>query len=76
MIPLVQSAAKVNNLPWVLEELGEHQAKQAVTAAHRFTMAVFPITILLCACIVGFIVFSLFLPLLSMMQGAAPKMMK
>jgi type II secretory pathway component PulF len=69
MMPLVQSAAKLNNLPWALEELGEHRAKRAVAAALRFTMILFPVTILLSALVVGFVVYSLFVPLIGIMDG-------
>ena len=59
-----------------LEEQGEHRAKHAVTAALRFSMAVFPVTILLCALVVGCIALSFFWPLIDMMQGVAPEQMR
>ena len=68
MIPLVRSSAKANNLPWALEELGEHRAKQSVGAAHRFSVTLFPISIMFAALIVGFMVLSTFSPLLTMLD--------
>jgi type IV pilus assembly protein PilC len=69
MIPLVRSAAKGNNLPWALEELGEHRARQAVAAAQRFTMALFPFAVLFSALIIGFIVLSIFSPLIGLIES-------
>ncbi len=77
MVPLVQAAIKLQNLPWALEELGELQARRTAAAVERFCMGVFPICIMLVAVVVAFMAISVFLPLVALLEtlreAAAPQ---
>jgi type II secretory pathway component PulF len=66
MAALVQAAERAHNLPWALAELGEAQAKRTVRVSQRFSMAVFPIAIVLVGACVAFVAFGMFLPLLTL----------
>jgi protein transport protein HofC len=67
MKPLVQSAQKVNNLPWALEEIGNQRLRLASLFAQRFSLVVFPLLMLLLGVMVGFIAIAMFMPLIKMM---------
>jgi type IV pilus assembly protein PilC len=66
MLPLLRTAEKTRSLPWVFSELGELQARRTVESAQRFAMALFPLTILGTGLVVGFVVLSMFSPLLDL----------
>lgn len=68
MVPLLHTAMKVQNLPWVLSELGDHHARRTVQAAERFATILFPCTILVMGLLIGFIVISLFIPLVNLIN--------
>lgn len=67
MKPFVQSAQKVNNLPWALEEIGNQRLRLASLFAQRFSLVVFPLLMLLLGVMVGFIAIAMFMPLIKMM---------
>ena len=67
MKPFVQSAQKVNNLPWALEEIGNQRLRLASLFAQRFSLVVFPLLMLLLGLMVGFIAIAMFMPLIKMM---------
>jgi type II secretory pathway component PulF len=71
MAPLVHSAERARNLPWALTELGEHLARRLARLVHRWSLILFPITVLLVACVVGFVASAMFLPLVHIIEGVA-----
>ena len=67
MKPFIQSAQKVNNLPWALEEIGNQRLRLASLFAQRFSLVVFPLLMLLLGVMVGFIAIAMFMPVIKMM---------
>ena len=68
MVPLLQAAARANNLPWALGELGESYARRNVRLAQRLIMAVFPISVMAIGLVVALIAFGMFLPLVDLIS--------
>lgn len=66
---VLQSATRVGNLEWALDEMADSSVRRL---AHRLRLAtniLFPITLLLFGLLVGFVVLSLFMPLVALIQG-------
>lgn len=68
MVPLLHSAEKANNLPWVLSESGDHLARRSDSKAYRFSMTLFPVIIMLLGLVIGFVALSVFLPLIQLLD--------
>ena len=66
MKPFIQSAQKVNNLPWALTEIGNQRLRLASLFAQRFSLVVFPLLMLLLGAMIGFIAIAMFMPLIKM----------
>src|SRR5262249_53697888 len=63
MVPLVQSAERLGNLPWALAELGEARGNRLVRVLRTGSSLLSPAVILAVGTMVGFIVVGMFLPL-------------
>jgi type IV pilus assembly protein PilC len=64
MMPLVQTAERVRNLPWVLRELGEVLADRTIRRIRRGSMFFMPLLVIAVGGLVGYIVISMFFPLI------------
>jgi type IV pilus assembly protein PilC len=69
MAPLVQTAERVGNLDWVLAELGENLANRTVRILRRLTMVLSPLVVFVIGLMIGFIVISMFVPLVNLLTG-------
>ncbi len=67
MVPLVQAAECVQNLPWALAELGETLADRTVRALRRFSQFIFPVVVVALGVLVGFVVLGMFMPLIDLL---------
>jgi len=68
MTPLVQTAERVRNLPWVLRELGDVLADRTVRRMRRGSMLLMPILVIGVGVLVGYIVISMFVPLIDLIS--------
>ena len=66
MSPLVQAAQRVQNVPWVLAELGESRANRALRLLQRLSMAMAPFPVVAVGVMVGFIALAMFTPLIDL----------
>lgn len=66
MVPLMESAQRVGNLPWALAEAGTQRNRLAFVSSQRLTFTLFPILLLILGLIVGFIAVAMFLPLVEL----------
>jgi type II secretory pathway component PulF len=66
---LIDAAQKAQNLPWALQELGDALERRSVRLAHRLALALFPLVIFACACLVAFYAVAMFSPLIAMIEG-------
>ena len=62
-------AQKTNKLPWALQELGDTLIRRGARYSYRVVAVAFPMMILACAAMIGFIAVSLFLPLIELLGG-------
>ena len=67
MMTLVQSAVKLNNLPWRSMN-SANTSQRTANAAHRFCMALFPICLMLIGSVVAFYAYAMFTPLLALLE--------
>jgi type IV pilus assembly protein PilC len=68
MTPLVQTAERIRNLPWVLRELGEVLADRTIKRMRRGSMTLMPILVIGVGAMVGYIVISMFFPLIELIS--------
>jgi type II secretory pathway component PulF len=66
MVPLVQTAQRAGNLPWALGEMADVLYDRTMRNVQRIVQAVFPFVVILFGGVVGFIVVSMFLPLVKL----------
>lgn len=66
MVPLMESAQRVGNLPWALSEAGTQRNRLAFVSSQRLTFILFPILLLILGLVVGFIAVAMFLPLVEL----------
>ena len=66
MVPLMESAQRVGNLPWALSEAGTQRNRLAFVSSQRLTFTLFPILLLILGLVVGFIAVAMFLPLVEL----------
>jgi type II secretory pathway component PulF len=66
MSPLVKTAERIRNLPWVLRELGETLADRAIRRMRRSTMILGPAMVIALGALVGYVVVGLFIPLVDL----------
>lgn len=69
MTPLVQTAERVRNLPWVLRELGEVLTDRTIKRMRRGSMTLMPILVIAVGSLVGYFVVSMFLPLVELISA-------
>jgi type II secretory pathway component PulF len=68
MLPLVQSAARAQNLPWALAELGDFLADRAVARMRRLSQGLFPVSVVAVGLMVAFTVLAIFYPLVTVLM--------
>jgi type II secretory pathway component PulF len=66
---VLQSASRVGNLEWALDEMADSSIRRLVYQLRVAVNFVFPSTLFLFGLIVGFVVIGLFVPLVSLIQG-------
>lgn len=71
MVPLVQAAERLRNLPAMLAELGESLIARAIRFLRRVSLVVTPVTILLVAAAVAIFALCMFLPLIKLLESLA-----
>jgi protein transport protein HofC len=71
MITLVQTAERLNNLPWALGEMGELLSGRAVRMARRISMVLAPILVLAVGAVVACVAIGMFMPLVSLLTRLA-----
>jgi len=68
-VAVLASAQRAGNLPWALEEMAESALRRTNYRLQVALQMLFPPAVLLLGMTVGFIVVSLFMPLISLIQG-------
>jgi type IV pilus assembly protein PilC len=68
MLPLVKAAERAGNLPWALGELAENLAQRTLRRARRLSLITFPVPIVALGLLVGFIMFAIFVPIISLLE--------
>jgi type II secretory pathway component PulF len=66
MLPLVRAAVRAGNLPWALAEMADTLYGRTMRNLQRIVQAVFPLVVILFGGLIGFIVISMFLPLIKL----------
>jgi type II secretory pathway component PulF len=66
---LLQSATRAGNLEWALDEMADSSVRRLVYRLRLGVNVVFPVTLFAFGLVVGFVVISLFVPLISLIQG-------
>jgi type IV pilus assembly protein PilC len=66
MVPLIQAAERMRNLPWALSELGENQGNRVVRMLQRFSQLTAPILLLGVGLLVGTVVVGMFMPIVDL----------
>ena len=66
---VLRAASRVGNLEWALDEMADSSIRRLVYRLRLGLNMVFPLTLLLFGIIIAYIVISLFLPLISIIQG-------
>jgi type II secretory pathway component PulF len=69
MVPLVESAERMHNLPWALAELGDHLASRSVRVMQRISLLTTPVLVFLVGLLVGSIAIGMFVPLIKLLEG-------
>jgi type II secretory pathway component PulF len=69
MVPLLQAAQRMQNLPWALAELGENRINRVHRLLRNLSLATTPLLVLAVGLVVGFIVFSMFSPLVQLIMS-------
>jgi type II secretory pathway component PulF len=67
MVPLVQAAERVGNLPWVLGELSMTLANGVIRRLRRLSMVIGPLVLIAIGTLVGFLALGMFWPLIELM---------
>lgn len=67
LVPLVQAAERIRNLPWALGELGETLGDRTVRALRRLSQALTPLMVALLGGVVAFVVIGMFMPLIELL---------
>jgi protein transport protein HofC len=71
MVALVQTAERLNNLPWALREMGELLSGRAVRMARRTSLVVAPLLVLAVGAVVACVAVGMFMPLISLLTRLA-----
>lgn len=66
---LIETAAKVGNLPWSLRQIAARKESQMVAWMTVLSRIAYPVIVLGIALVVAFIVISLFIPLVKLVEG-------
>jgi type IV pilus assembly protein PilC len=69
MAPLVRAATRARTLPWALGELGDHISGRAFRLVRRLSLVIGPVLVVAIGVVVGFIVLSMFTPLIQLLTG-------
>lgn len=68
---LVETAEQAGNLPWALRQIAHRREAQLATRLEATANLVYPLFILAIGLLIGFIVISLFIPLVKLTEGLA-----
>src|SRR5262245_14574512 len=71
MVPLVQTAERLNNLPWALVEMGELLSGRAVRMARRLSLIVSPLLVIAVGGVVACVAIGMFMPLITLLTRLA-----
>jgi type II secretory pathway component PulF len=71
MVPLVHSAERAQNLPWVLNELGDFLDERAIVRMRQLSLGVFPVSVVILGLLVGFTALAIFFPLVAVLAEYA-----
>jgi type II secretory pathway component PulF len=69
MAPLVRAATRARTLPWALAELGDHLGGRAFRLVRRLSLVIGPVLVVAIGVVVGFVVLSMFMPLIQLLTG-------
>jgi type II secretory pathway component PulF len=67
MVPLVQTAERLNNLPWALGEMGELLSGRAVRMARRVSLIFSPFLVIAVGALVACVAVGMFMPLIALL---------
>jgi type IV pilus assembly protein PilC len=71
MVPFVEAAERVRNLPWALAELGETLADRTVRVLRRLSQFLAPLLVMAVGLLVGVIVLGMFMPIVDLVSRLA-----
>lgn len=71
MVPLLDAAQRVHNLPWAMTELGETLSERTVRSLSRLSQIVFPVLVMSTGAVVCFIVLGMFMPVIDLITRMA-----
>ena len=71
MVPLVEAAERVHNLPWALSELGESLSERTVRALNRISEFAAPVLVMAAGLLVCFVVIGMFMPVIDLVTRLA-----
>ncbi len=69
MHALIAAAERANNLAWALEQIGDSSIRRCARLSYRLAMVIFPLAIIACSAVVGFVAVSMFTPLIAILNG-------
>lgn len=72
MVPLVQAAERLGNLPWALGELSTSLANGMIRRLRRLSILIFPLVLIAVGSLVAFLALGMFLPLIDLMARLNP----
>jgi type IV pilus assembly protein PilC len=71
MLALLHASERARNMPWALEEMGDHLSRRAAHLWQRFTQVVSPLILLAVGASIAFIALAVFLPLITVLTELA-----
>ena len=75
-LAVLQAAQRVGNLPWAMQEMADSARRRFIYRLQAIVQAVFPAVVICFGLMVMFIVVALFLPLVTLIQRMAMKMVR
>ena len=69
MVPLLQAAERVRNVPWAIIQLGDNLAGRAGRILQKISLALSPVTVFVVGGLVAFFVLGMFLPIIKLTEG-------
>ncbi len=67
-VAVLRAAQRVGNLPWALREMADSSRRRLAYRLYAILQLTFPVVVLVCGVLVMFIVVSLFLPLIELIE--------